>query len=229
MSLHQLHLINHKSPSLPCDYASQVEAEESSEHRGGERRWGWKLIIRIITYWENFSLHAFENTTQNFFQPTSLTIGEGMVDCSCCYTIRRDVSLSCVFTSFRSTLHRSLFLRSPTVIYPSWPSSSCAGFWADCRSSIYLLSLLGSSCLFLLSRMKLWRIHLRTRDSRCKAGCRLAAWKTHGAATGYRRECVSCIRKIKGREKKYINQGMQTSESGESVHFKQPISFLFND
>lgn len=54
-----------------------------------------KLIFRIIAYWENFSLHAFENTTQNFFQPTSLSVGEGMVDCSCCYTIRRDVSFSC--------------------------------------------------------------------------------------------------------------------------------------
>jgi hypothetical protein len=61
-----------------------------------------KLISRIIAYWENFSLHAFENTTQNFFQPTSLTVGEGMVDCSCCYTIRRDVSLSCVSSSFPS-------------------------------------------------------------------------------------------------------------------------------
>jgi hypothetical protein len=59
-----------------------------------------KLISRIIAYWENFSLHAFENTTQNFFQPTSLTVGEGMVDCSCCYTIRRDVSLSWVSSSF---------------------------------------------------------------------------------------------------------------------------------
>lgn len=46
----------------------------------------------IIGYWENFSVHAFENTTQNFFQTTSLVSPDGATKtCSCCYTIRRDV------------------------------------------------------------------------------------------------------------------------------------------
>jgi PAS domain-containing protein len=50
---------------------------------------------RVIAYWENFSVHAFENTTQNFFQPTSLQqITDEVVQCSACFTIRRDVSPS---------------------------------------------------------------------------------------------------------------------------------------
>jgi hypothetical protein len=50
------------------------------------------LTSRVITYWENFSVHAFENTTQNFFQATTLQIGPKQTACSCCFTIRRDVS-----------------------------------------------------------------------------------------------------------------------------------------
>ncbi|ORX38878.1 hypothetical protein BD324DRAFT_295567 [Kockovaella imperatae] len=45
----------------------------------------------VISYWENFSVHAFENTTQNFFQPTTLSVNGVSVPCSCCFTIRRDV------------------------------------------------------------------------------------------------------------------------------------------
>jgi hypothetical protein len=62
--------------------------------------WGALLTPRVIAYWENFSNHAFENTTQNFFQPTMLKAGGGgddkasnTVQCSACYTIRRDVSV----------------------------------------------------------------------------------------------------------------------------------------
>jgi hypothetical protein len=53
---------------------------------------GTRLTDRVITYWENFSVHAFENTTQNFFQATTLQIGGKQTACSCCFTIRRDVS-----------------------------------------------------------------------------------------------------------------------------------------
>ncbi|TYJ53591.1 hypothetical protein B9479_005796 [Cryptococcus floricola] len=74
----------------------------------------------VVSYWENFSVHAFENTTQNFFQPISLSTspdaafnsnpnynqnqeaggmgmgmgvgaGAGLLGCTCCLTIRRDV------------------------------------------------------------------------------------------------------------------------------------------
>jgi len=40
-------------------------------------------------------VHAFENTTQNFFQATLLEKGgdKGTVQCSACFTIRRDVSV----------------------------------------------------------------------------------------------------------------------------------------
>lgn len=44
-----------------------------------------------ITYWENFAEHAFENTTQNFFQATTLDTEKGEVPCAACVTIRRDV------------------------------------------------------------------------------------------------------------------------------------------
>lgn len=56
-----------------------------------------RRLPRVITYWENFSVHAFENTTQNFFQPTKLSLAnrgggeQGHVACSACFTIRRDV------------------------------------------------------------------------------------------------------------------------------------------
>lgn len=50
--------------------------------------------LRAILYWENFSLHAFENTTQNFFQAVTLEVGDISLACSCCFTIRRDVSQS---------------------------------------------------------------------------------------------------------------------------------------
>ena len=36
-------------------------------------------------------MHAFENTTQNFFSPTTMLVGDTTVGCSCCFTIRRDV------------------------------------------------------------------------------------------------------------------------------------------
>ncbi|KIR26517.1 hypothetical protein I309_04677 [Cryptococcus deuterogattii LA55] len=46
----------------------------------------------VVSYWEGFSTHAFENTTQNFFQPISLALNAGGVNpCTCCFTIRRDV------------------------------------------------------------------------------------------------------------------------------------------
>ncbi|GMK57851.1 hypothetical protein CspeluHIS016_0406850 [Cutaneotrichosporon spelunceum] len=44
-----------------------------------------------IEYWENFAEHAFENTTQNFFQATTLESGAKTVPCAACFTIRRDV------------------------------------------------------------------------------------------------------------------------------------------
>lgn len=44
-----------------------------------------------ITYWENFAEHAFENTTQNFFQATTLQTEKGETPCAACVTIRRDV------------------------------------------------------------------------------------------------------------------------------------------
>ncbi|WWC86981.1 uncharacterized protein L201_001862 [Kwoniella dendrophila CBS 6074] len=45
----------------------------------------------VVTYWENFSVHAFENTTQNFFQPVGLSKVNSMLSCTGCITIRRDV------------------------------------------------------------------------------------------------------------------------------------------
>lgn len=45
----------------------------------------------VIDYWENFAEHAFENTTQNFFQATTLETAKGSVPCAACFTIRRDV------------------------------------------------------------------------------------------------------------------------------------------
>jgi len=42
-----------------------------------------------------------------------------------------------------------------------------------------------------------------------------------------KQEYERCIRRFESREKKYINQGMQTSKSRNSTHSKQPISFLF--
>lgn len=44
-----------------------------------------------IEYWENFAEHAFENTTQNFFQATTLENEAKTVPCAACFTIRRDV------------------------------------------------------------------------------------------------------------------------------------------
>ncbi|BEJ09822.1 hypothetical protein CcaverHIS641_0607370 [Cutaneotrichosporon cavernicola] len=44
-----------------------------------------------IEYWENFAEHAFENTTQNFFQATTLENDTKPVPCAACFTIRRDV------------------------------------------------------------------------------------------------------------------------------------------
>ncbi|OCF37389.1 hypothetical protein I317_04504 [Kwoniella heveanensis CBS 569] len=44
----------------------------------------------VITYWENFSVHAFENTTQNFFQRVGFTKGPNVLNCTACCTIRRD-------------------------------------------------------------------------------------------------------------------------------------------
>lgn len=52
------------------------------------------LCFSVVSYWEGFSTHAFENTTQNFFQSISLALNTGGVNpCTCCFTIRRDVSL----------------------------------------------------------------------------------------------------------------------------------------
>ncbi|WVQ97975.1 hypothetical protein IAU59_005095 [Kwoniella sp. CBS 9459] len=44
----------------------------------------------VISYWENFSVHAFENTTQNFFQRIGFTRGPNVLNCTACCTIRRD-------------------------------------------------------------------------------------------------------------------------------------------
>jgi hypothetical protein len=63
----------------------------------------------VISYWENFSVHAFENTTQNFFQTTLLEKGgsdKETVQCSACFTIRRDVS-RCLFGSGLVVCQRS--------------------------------------------------------------------------------------------------------------------------
>ena len=99
-----------------------------------------RLIYRIITYWENFSLHAFENTTQNFFQPTSLVLGEGAIDCSCCYTIRRDVSL--FFRSFLPSCFLVLFMAF--LVHPSLPSPPCSFLRLD-----LLLDLLAEPWFFI--------------------------------------------------------------------------------
>lgn len=54
----------------------------------------FSLCYSVVSYWEGFSTHAFENTTQNFFQSISLALDAGEVNpCTCCFTIRRDVSL----------------------------------------------------------------------------------------------------------------------------------------
>ncbi|WWC67863.1 uncharacterized protein I206_101780 [Kwoniella pini CBS 10737] len=45
----------------------------------------------VVSYWENFSVHAFENTTQNFFQPVGLSKPNTTLKCTGCITIRRDV------------------------------------------------------------------------------------------------------------------------------------------
>ncbi|EIW71326.1 hypothetical protein TREMEDRAFT_71132 [Tremella mesenterica DSM 1558] len=45
----------------------------------------------VVEYFESFAVHAFENTTQNFFQQVSLVVGGRQVGCTCCLTIRRDV------------------------------------------------------------------------------------------------------------------------------------------
>lgn len=92
----------------------------------------------MVEYWENFSVHAFENTTQNFFMGTTILLGkfgnednrqerEREMRCSCCFTIRRDVrsplpSLACIIYDKRRRLTKTSF-------------------------SIYLVWSLGSSCL----------------------------------------------------------------------------------
>jgi len=45
----------------------------------------------VVEYWEAFSVHAFENTTQNYFLPMTLTVDGKEARYSCCFTIRRDV------------------------------------------------------------------------------------------------------------------------------------------
>ncbi|WRT64838.1 uncharacterized protein IL334_001774 [Kwoniella shivajii] len=45
----------------------------------------------VVSYWENFSVHAFENTTQNFFQPVGLIKPNSVLNCTGCVTIRRNV------------------------------------------------------------------------------------------------------------------------------------------
>ncbi|WVN89496.1 uncharacterized protein L203_104721 [Cryptococcus depauperatus CBS 7841] len=62
----------------------------------GKKTYIYELFAKpsVVSYWENFSVHAFENTTQNFFQPVLLDIeckGQGDLECTCCFTIRRDV------------------------------------------------------------------------------------------------------------------------------------------
>ncbi|WVQ83385.1 hypothetical protein IAT38_005526 [Cryptococcus sp. DSM 104549] len=59
----------------------------------GRKTYIYELFAKssVVTYWENFSVHAFENTTQNFFQPISLVGATGLSQCTCCFTIRRDV------------------------------------------------------------------------------------------------------------------------------------------
>ncbi|KAK1921510.1 hypothetical protein DB88DRAFT_442679 [Papiliotrema laurentii] len=78
-----------------CRLVGQNEADLC-----GKKSYIYHLFAKpsVIAYWENFSNHAFENTTQNFFQPTMLKAGGGgddkasnTVQCSACYTIRRDV------------------------------------------------------------------------------------------------------------------------------------------
>lgn len=53
----------------------------------------YQLFARtsVVPYWESFAVHAFENTSQNFFQQASLAVGGRSISCSCCFTIRRDV------------------------------------------------------------------------------------------------------------------------------------------
>ena len=50
------------------------------------------LTVSVVPYWEAFAVHAFENTSQNFFQQASLAVGGRSISCSCCFTLRRDVS-----------------------------------------------------------------------------------------------------------------------------------------
>ncbi|WVW78558.1 hypothetical protein I302_100514 [Kwoniella bestiolae CBS 10118] len=63
----------------------------------GKRTYIYELFSNpsVVAYWENFSVHAFENTTQNFFQPVGLAKsspnGALLLDCTGCITIRRDV------------------------------------------------------------------------------------------------------------------------------------------
>ncbi|WWD07761.1 hypothetical protein V865_005865 [Kwoniella europaea PYCC6329] len=71
--------------------------EKSDSDLIGKRTYIYELFSNpsVVAYWENFSVHAFENTTQNFFQPVGLTKsnpnGGITLDCTGCITIRRDV------------------------------------------------------------------------------------------------------------------------------------------
>lgn len=71
-----------------CQLVGQTE-----EQLVGQRTPIWKLLSKASTtsYWENFALHAFENSSQNFFQATTLETPKGPVPCAGCFTIRRDV------------------------------------------------------------------------------------------------------------------------------------------
>jgi hypothetical protein len=47
---------------------------------------------RVVSYWEGFSVHAFENTTQHFFMRSVIMLPDQKpLSCTCCFTIRRDV------------------------------------------------------------------------------------------------------------------------------------------
>ncbi|ORY31039.1 hypothetical protein BCR39DRAFT_564755 [Naematelia encephala] len=87
----------------------KLASTTSNELMGNGRRYVYQLFAKhsVVEYWENFSVHAFENTTQNFFMSLGLVNpdsrqggyaggqgenGLGMdIKCSCCFTIRRDV------------------------------------------------------------------------------------------------------------------------------------------
>jgi len=180
MSLHHLSLslFIWSIHPYPCDYASRMVRAKSrrmSGYTGKQHTRGMKadnkdnhilgklLIARIRKYNSKFlSTYEFDHWR-----------GNGWLFMLLYNSTWCEFFLRIHFFSFYPAP-----ITFPSITYSDLPLVTLeflCGIWADCRCLIYLLSLLGSSCLFLLSRMERWRIYLRTRDSRCKAGCRLAA------------------------------------------------------